>query len=366
MANAYQRQARREINQAYRPAERSLSRQDRRVRAMDRKQARDESAFKSWVSDQQRALNAQAEARDQQLASVQSQYSQQARDAMGQVNADAAARAAQVGGGGVFGTAQGAPHDPVSSNPEVRAGTNYGLGIDAQAGARLAETQRLGVGLTRAVQGNSAAIIADRSSKRRLATIDAISKIADARGDLGMKKAAARAARAAELQQAAVEAARQAAKDRYDRWLDQQRLSQADARIDISRQSAESNAAARSESARQGRVRNQLARRRLAAGGKAGGPNPKDVRATRSALEQAISYASGTRATNKGDTRPVQIGPGHGGSRANQVRSWLETIGYTPALAEAAVWYTVYPGKKLPRRIARRLSRTTPGAIRGR
>lgn len=264
MPSPYAAQARQEVRQAYRPAFKALHRQAKRVRAMDRKQQRDDAAYQSWLRDTNASLNAEAAQRDTQLQGVEAGYNQQIQQALQSAQDARATRNAQTGstGGpdawGVLGTRSEA------YDPTAQALKGYASAQSAAYGGRLAENQRRGLSLSHATEANTYATVAQIRAQHRAATFDALSKIASQRGDLAMKRAADVGKRTADLEAAAAKEAQQ----RFTNQLALDRLAQGDQRIALAQQVAADRSALSHETSRQGRVRNQLARRRLAMAGK--------------------------------------------------------------------------------------------------
>jgi hypothetical protein len=261
-------QARKDTRQAYRPAFKSLNRQERRIRSMDRKQRKDEAAFQTWLRDTNSSLNAEAQKRDAELSAAQQGYQQQIQSAFGVTAQQGEARTAaagQVGGPGHGGGPQPSYH--VSTDPNVRAVQSYGVAQSAAFGARGIESQRRGLELSQSTERNSYAQLATLRAQRRVAVLDALSKVAEQRGDLQAKRAADTAKRQAEIEAAQAEAAQ----DAFQNNLALERLAQGDARLAQGDARLDLSAQGQSERLRQGRVRNQIARRRLAASGRGGG-----------------------------------------------------------------------------------------------
>lgn len=334
---------------AYKPAFKQLNRQEKRVRNLDRKQARDEKAYRQWLASTQRSIAATSQQQQAQLATVEQGFHQQLVGSIGQANAAAGNRAAQVGGPGA--AAGGDSLGDAVQGSATAASANLGENVVGHIAA--------GRGMLASVSTNNLAFVAAQSAKRKAATLEAISKLADARGDLAAKRAADSAKAEADAQAQAAEMAWKQMQFEADQAYKAATLDQGQQRI---------NATVVNE-----RVNRRLARQRIKASNQGrgrsrlGSPATAQQRAAAAQrFDKAVALASGQIAAmddqgHKLSQRPEIIGPNRGGAPAAKVTSWLQGLGYTRAEAEAAVFQTVYPNKRLPKALSRRLKRVTTG-----
>lgn len=326
--------ARRDTRQAYRPAFKSLNRQERRIRSMDRKQRKDEAAFQTWLRDTNSSLNAEAQKRDAELSAAQQGYQQQIQSAFGVTSQQGEARmaaAGQVGGPGHQGAPQPSYH--VDADPNVRAVQSYGIAQSAAYGQRGIESQRRGLALSQSTEANSYAQLATLRAQRRVAVLDALSKVAEQRGDLQAKRAADTAKRQAEIEASIADQQQQA----FQNSLAEARLAQGDARLAQGDARLQQSALSQRETARQGRVRNQLARRRLAAGGR-GSTGPKRTPSQRQANQGLYDNAVAFGRSFWKKARPHGARPGDLDKLTAYLLKNSTHSGFTRAMARAAAW----------------------------
>lgn len=340
MSPSFAGQAQVETAQAYRPAFQQNTRQANRVRNLDRKFARDEGAYRNWLANTQRQMAAAQQERDAQLAHVEQGFHADLVGSLGATRNDAAARAAQVGGPGVGGPSGVQVGQEQSATAES---ANLGSATIGRIGS--------GSGLLASVSANNLAFLAAKSAARRAQTLDAISKLADQRGDLTAKQAADTAKRAADLQAAAAAEAWKQLQFNAQEAYRTATLAQGNRRLDIS-------AATARENIRSGRVKNQLARRRLAAAGRGGGITRTQRNAAQTQLAKGLALL---QAPPKVDARGKETDPVPAVAKPNSkgikklsrltvpdYASWLSGKGIPPAIAKAAAWQFLYPDAKLP------------------
>lgn len=178
------KQAHREIQQAYKPAEKEYNRREGQIRALDTKRQGDEATFRTWLTQQQATLRSQAQGRDQELRGV---LAQGQKDLQGRLQA-------------LHGSIQN--NEGAGPAPQSAAGTAAETATTAAAQGtsdRIANLQRLGVQQGAATDSNAFAYQASLSNARAKDTIDQLHKLADQRGDLALKQSAAEAGRLAGL-----------------------------------------------------------------------------------------------------------------------------------------------------------------------
>ena len=323
-ANPFSAQATQEMRQAYAPAYKQLSRQGQQIRAVNAKQARDEQAYRGWLATTQRSMNAASAQRDAQLAGVeQGFHSDLVSNLSGNVAA-AAQRAAGVGsaGPGVAVSAASAPEQAQAAGIRAQS-ANLG-------GANVGKL-RIGGNMTQSIDANNFAFLASESAKRRSQTLDAISKLAAARGDLGAKRAADTAKRTSDLQAAAIKAAYQQQQLAATQAYRQATLAQGSQRIGIAQQNANTAAGSAAQRAKQNHLSNVLARQRLAKSGAAKKHGPTQQQ--QNTAQQQLAKAQGL------------LGPRQSG-KAPTMQSVVQTLaakGIPVALAQATAFKYIFP-----------------------
>lgn len=176
------KEAKRSINTAYAPAEKELSLQESRNKALSDKRAADNKVFLDWQTAQAAKLQAGAEQADAAVAArqqqIQSDLATQAAAAQQNVLAQAAARI-----GNVSNPAQSTALD--LSNERLR-------GLDLLAAERTRTSQQIGTNAERnaKAQSNNFAIAAAAEARRVAETWAEASKLGDERQKLVLQKAA--------------------------------------------------------------------------------------------------------------------------------------------------------------------------------
>lgn len=341
-------QAAAEVGAAYRPAFQQANRQEQRVRNLDAKQARDERAYRGWLATTQRAIAAQNQQHQAQLAQVEQGFHNNLVGSLSAANAAAVNRGEQIGG-------QGAP---AGADPMVQAAQGTAAATSANLGENVVGHLATGGHMAESVASNNFAFIAAQSAKRRAATLDAISKLAAARGDLSAKKAADTAKRAAELQQFAADQAWKQQQFEATQAYHQAQLAQGDQRLKLTARGQDITAL----NARAGR---RIQRQRIAAGAKGGGFTRPQINTAQTQLGKALAIlrtplktdkagkpVGGPTAFSKSGTKGIKLRPT---ATLPEYSSWLQGKGIPPAIANAAAYKFIFKTDALPEWIARPL-----------
>lgn len=185
------REAKRSINKAYAPAEKELSLQETRTKALSDKRAADNKIFLDWQTAQSAKLQAGAEQADAAVASrqqqIQSDLATQAASAQQNLLAQAAAQVGSV------------------SNPSQSKALDLSAerlrGLDLLSAERTRTSQLIGTNAERnaKAQANNFAIAAAAEARRVAETWAETSKLGDERQKLVLQKAADASKEAARL-----------------------------------------------------------------------------------------------------------------------------------------------------------------------
>jgi hypothetical protein len=323
----YAAQARREINRMYRPATKSLNRQEKKIKSLDKKHARDEKAYQSWLASTNAALNAEAAKRDGALASQEAGYHQQLQQNLGAADR----MAGQMGT--AFGVAGGIPPaaDTDGRTSAMRAAEMAGprtplldsvaMAQSARFGGSLAGAQRRGLDLSQSTEKNTYAQVALMKAQRKSQTLEALSELAKQRGDLQMQKAADTAKRVADMEAAAAEAAQRAFENNMQMMKMEQEAMQFEANLGMDQDRLALDTWEARSQARDRRAGRRLDRLGLKAKGK-GGSGGKPYTANQRESGRA-AFDFNTALAGRRIARGRKINKGASGLSEKYLHSWL-------------------------------------------
>lgn len=279
-------EARRLVETSYKPAEKELSQQEARIKAIDEKRARDNQFYLQWLSAQSAKMRSEAAAADQLIADRSRAVQDELRKNMSQLQNDIVA-AANSRVGNVSKATANTPALDLSANmaannaeiANARQGQNLEAGISQQS-------QQLGAAA-------NFAFMAAQEARRQADTWNALKDVADKRDKLTLQKAADIAKEVARL---------------LDREIDKANANRefgaVQARLGL-------DAAKLEETRRSNRAKERIARGRLREQQR---HNRATERQDRAKLRETIRN---NRRKDKGDGK----GGGKGGDRSKDIRN---------------------------------------------
>jgi hypothetical protein len=174
------KQAKRTIGTAYAGAEQELDSRTSRAKAIMAKRQRDNEAFQTWLTTQQASLRAEDNNRNAQLQATIAQHQQDTKNAMLQVQSNAATNLA----------AQHVASGSVDSGGVVTGAQNAAIESGAARATALTEGQNRSSNLLAANQANAMAFAKAQESKDFARSLQELADVADEGTKLKLQKGA--------------------------------------------------------------------------------------------------------------------------------------------------------------------------------